>query len=99
MDEIKSAGLLTSLFLIGSLTACATNPEIIYKDRTRTVYKDMFEPIPADMVEQVLIVQPPDKLDTIGLMTMFKEQRTAARMCNGQLQAISKIGENDDESE
>lgn len=81
-----------SLCLTGLLTGCATNPEVVYKDRVQTVYQDRYVPVPADLTEPVQIVQPPEKIDTITLITMFQDQRAAARMCNGQLGLIANLG-------
>lgn len=93
MDKIQNVGLLTLLFLTGFLSGCETNPKVVYQERVLTVYQDRYVPVPPDLVEPIPIVSVPDKLTTIDLILMFQDQRTAARMCNGQLQAIAKLGE------
>lgn len=85
-----------SLCLFGLLVACETNPKVVTETKTVTVFQDRYVPVPKELTEPVTIVQPPDKLDTIGLRTMFLDQRTAARMCNGQLKLISELGDNHD---
>lgn len=86
---------MISFCLIGSLTGCETAPKVITKTKIQKVYQDRYVPVPSELTENVEIVQPPDKVDTITLRTMFLDQRTAARMCNGQLDLISQLGEDD----
>ena len=81
--------------LSGLLVGCETTPEVVYQERVRTVYQDRYVPVPDDLVEPVNIVKVPEQITTIDLIGMFQDQRTAARMCNGQLQAISTLGDND----
>lgn len=56
------------------------------------MYQDRYVPIPADLTEPVEIVQPYETITTLDLRQMFVSQRTQARMCNAQLQAISELG-------
>lgn len=82
-----------NLFLIGLLSGCGNNPpKIVPVYKTVEVVRDRYVKPPEELVEPVTIVVLPNPLTAIDLRTGFLEQREAAKLCNGQLAEIAKIG-------
>jgi len=57
------------------------------------IYRDKYITPPEELVRPVTVVVLPKPLTTIDLRTGFLEQREAAKLCNGQLAEIAKLGE------
>ena len=84
-----------SLCLIGLLSGCGSNPpKVVTVYETVEVWRDIYVIPPEELVTAVDIVELPKPVSTIDLKVGFLEQREAAKLCNGQLAEIAKLGAN-----
>lgn len=72
------------------LTGCATE-RVVVEYETAEVFVDRYVPVPESLTKPVDIVDLPENPDTITLGSAYKTQKTRARQCNGQLEAIRNL--------
>lgn len=89
--RIRRVALWTTLFLTLSLLGCASQPvepSFVYK--TKTLYKDRYQPVDSRLTDPVTVEYAPDeRTDTIDLKTTLQACQVRTKQCNGQLAEIA----------
>lgn len=90
MSGVRSL-IMTSALLC--LTACKTTPAPIEYCEPVTLHQDRYIPIDESLTEPVEIVDLPADFDLIDLGVAYKANRVRIAQCNGRLEEISRIGD------